>query len=61
MIIAFCENCHGIWRTEGDPTVLQGSCMECQADSDAEKPLTFGLLLTTADCGVDDLPEEWLV
>jgi hypothetical protein len=38
-----CEYCGGHWLIESriGPDLLEGACMDCQADSDAEKPLTF--------------------
>ena len=61
MIIAYCERCAGIWRVRKDrnPMTLEGACMECQDDSDTEKPLAFGLLFTDADIH-QDLPDQWL-
>jgi hypothetical protein len=58
MIIAFCERCHGLWNVpdEEQPSLLQGVCLSCQAESDTEKPLTFGVLLGE-DLGIEDLPE----
>ena len=58
MIIAFCDRCHGLWNVpdETQPNLLQGVCLECQAESDVERPLTFGVLLAE-DLGLEDLPE----
>lgn len=64
MIIAFCERCHGVWnvRLDRNPETLEGSCGDCQSDSDVERPLAFGWLFNDAhDVVVDALPEGWVV
>ena len=62
MIIAYCENCAGVWRVRKNlnPMLMEGICMECQDDSDAEKPLAFGLLFGEVEMH-QDLPDSWLV
>lgn len=42
-VIAECERCGNSWLIKTDVAVglLEGICVECQADSDVEKPLTF--------------------
>jgi hypothetical protein len=61
MIIAYCERCAGVWHVQKDrnPMLMEGSCMDCQNDSDSEKPLVFGILFDGVDT-LDDLPDSWL-
>ena len=60
--IAHCQRCGMVWSvpTEIRPDLLEGSCMECQKDSDVERPLVFGLLLCE-DASMEELPEGSLV
>jgi hypothetical protein len=70
-IVAECERCAGKWRvpTAGqvDPKLLEGVCMECQADSDVERPLTFRFWDAKLDIEYSDplhmdiIPKDWLV
>ena len=57
MIIARCESCEGVWHlpaiySDRDPDIFEGVCRDCQAESDAEKPLTFEI--------APELPEDFL-
>lgn len=38
-----CERCQSkfILFTDDDPELMQGICVNCQNESDTEKPLTF--------------------
>lgn len=63
IIIAHCERCDGEWmlRHRSPPERLQGICMECQADSDTEKPLDFRLADDWSYAvGMPKLPLGWL-
>jgi hypothetical protein len=61
---ALCLHCGGRWLVPGDrdPKLLEGRCMDCQADSDTEKPLLFTSMVTMTDKPppLPELPEEWL-
>ena len=69
-IVAECERCGEKWRvpTAGqvDPNLLEGVCMECQADSDVERPLTFRFWDAERDAEyrgplyMDVVPKDWL-
>jgi hypothetical protein len=61
MIIAYCERCGGVWnvRRDRNPMLMEGVCLECQDESDTEKPLAFGLLFGNAEMP-EDLPEGYL-
>ena len=60
-IVATCDYCEMSWSrvTSIPPEHLQGVCMDCQADSDTEKPLTFRLG-TKDDQIILALPVGWL-
>lgn len=56
MIIASCERCAQQWIVPDatDADLLEGSCLECQEDSDSEKPLRF------YELSLPELPKSWL-
>ena len=63
VVVAKCERCGGQWsvvHTNLSPKLLEGICMDCQEDSDAEKPLTFALAPSDYATGLPELPKEWL-
>lgn len=68
-IVAECERCAGIWSVPADagndPDLLEGVCMDCQADSEVERPLTFRHWGTDRDIEYclpeETLPEDWLL
>lgn len=60
---ALCLHCGGQWLVQDkrDPKLLEGTCMDCQRDSDAEKPLLFTQLLTAHPATLPKLPKNWLL
>jgi hypothetical protein len=70
-IVATCEHCAGYWLVAEDsvapydPDVLEGVCMDCQEDSEVERPLAFRWWGGDYDMehrGPEEtLPEEWLL
>lgn len=61
--IAECEYCEGQWQLVSGtpPEHLQGACMDCQADRDVEKPLTFRAPRVRGEgVGLPGLPLSWL-
>jgi len=61
-VIAACERCGGEWAllaVASPPEHLEGACMNCQKDSDTEKPLTFRLK-KPFERVPDLLPMHWI-
>jgi hypothetical protein len=62
---AMCLCCGGKWLVPGnpDPRTLEGTCLDCQAESDTEKPLQF-FYLVSPDARLSpvlpELPKTWL-
>jgi hypothetical protein len=58
-------HCGGQWLVDAadddELSHLEGSCMDCQADSDAEKPLLFTCLVSVKPSTLPKLPKHWLV
>jgi hypothetical protein len=62
-VLAECERCGGTWQVIGglDPEILEGACMDCQEESDVEKPLTFRRVPDGAMTAfLPYLPSSWL-
>jgi len=61
--VATCECCSGMWEAPaGDVSLMQGACMDCQRDSDTEKPLRFARLDSVTPAyrsGMTKLPKRW--